>query len=233
MCGIMGYIGRKPAADVLVDGLERLSYRGYDSAGLAVMDDEGKIVVRKAKGKLVQLKTLLVRRPTAGCMGIGHTRWATHGEPNDQNAHPHTDVAGGIAVVHNGIIENHDALRKHLKEQGIQCVSQTDTEVIAHLLNELYDGDMLHTLIRAQGMLQGSYAIGVLTDREPDRLFCMRCDSPLVVGFHNGEAFLASDIPALLNHTRDIRTKNRRKHLRWWCRYSRLHYQAARPQQPH
>lgn len=204
MCGIVGYIGHKRASDVLVDGLERLSYRGYDSAGVAVMGDEGSIIVRKTKGKLAQLKGLLDSSPVEGRTGIGHTRWATHGEPSDLNAHPHTDVQGGIAVVHNGIIENHDSLRRHLESCGAVFVSQTDTEVIAHLLKLLYDGDMLQTLLRAQGMLKGSYAIGVLCDQEPERLFCMRCDSPLVVGFRDGEGFLASDIPALLSHTRDV-----------------------------
>lgn len=204
MCGIVGYIGSQKAADVLVNGLERLSYRGYDSAGVAVMDEKGRLAVRKTKGKLEQLKRLLEESPVDGCTGIGHTRWATHGEPSDLNAHPHTDVKGGIAVVHNGIIENHEALRKHLEGCGAVFASQTDTEVIAHLLNELYDGDMLHTLLRAQGMLQGSYAIGVLCDREPDQLFCMRCDSPLVAACREGEGFLASDVPALLSHTRDV-----------------------------
>jgi len=204
MCGIVGFIGQKPATEVLVNGLDRLSYRGYDSAGVAVMDERGRITVRKAKGKLDQLKNLLDQKPLSGTVGIGHTRWATHGEPNDLNAHPHTDIQGGIAVVHNGIIENHDALRKHLESRGAVFVSQTDTEVIAHLLNDLYDGDMLRTLLRAQGMLHGSYAIGVLCDREPDKLFCARCDSPLVAGFRNGEGFLASDIPALLSYTRDV-----------------------------
>lgn len=204
MCGIVGYIGQKQASQVLLEGLDRLSYRGYDSAGVAVMGRDGRVAVRKAKGKLGQLKQLLDDRPVEGCMGIGHTRWATHGEPSDLNAHPHTDVQGGIAVVHNGIIENHDALRRHLEDCGAAFVSQTDTEVIAHLLNVLYDGDMLRTILRAQGMLQGSYAIGVLCDREPDKLFCARCDSPLVVGFRDGEGFLASDIPALLSHTRDV-----------------------------
>ncbi len=204
MCGIVGFIGRKPATQVLVNGLERLSYRGYDSAGVAVMDDHGRINVRKAKGKLDQLKSLLKQKPLSGMVGIGHTRWATHGEPSDLNAHPHTDVQGGIAVVHNGIIENHDALRKHLESRGAVFVSQTDTEVIAHLLNDLYDGDMQRTLLRAQGMLQGSYAICVLCDKEPDKLFCAKCDSPLVAGFRNADGFVASDIPALLSYTRDV-----------------------------
>ena len=204
MCGIVGYIGPKEASDILMDGLDRLSYRGYDSAGIAVADESGTIHVRKAKGKLENLKTLLTESPLRGQLGIGHTRWATHGEPSDLNAHPHTDVKGGIAVVHNGIIENHASLRKHLQSFDAQFVSQTDTEVIAHLLHQLYDGDMRRTIMRAMGMLEGSYALGIICDQEPDRIFCVRNDSPLVIGFQGGAAYLASDIPALLSHTRDV-----------------------------
>ena len=140
----------------------------------------------------------------AGCVGVGHTLWATHGEPSDLNAHPHTDVKGGIAVVHNGIIENYESLRRFLQNEGAVFVSQTDTEVVAHLLHHLYAGDMKDALIRAMGMLEGSYALGVICDKEPDKLFCARNDSPLVVGAKNGEGFIASDIPALLSHTRDV-----------------------------
>lgn len=204
MCGIVGYIGNKQASAILVDGLERLSYRGYDSAGVAVVDAEGKINVRKAKGRLENLEALLSENPLSGTVGIGHTRWATHGEPSDLNAHPHTDVKGGIAVVHNGIIENHASLRRHLESTGARFVSQTDTEVIAHLLNWLYDGNMKRAIIRAMGMLEGSYALGVICDQEPGVLFCARNDSPLVIGAKDGEGFIASDIPALLNHTRDV-----------------------------
>lgn len=204
MCGIVGYIGSKNASPILMEGLERLSYRGYDSAGVAVIGPDGKISVRKAKGRLENLAGLLKESPVSGTIGIGHTRWATHGEPSDLNAHPHTDVKGGIAVVHNGIIENHAALRRHLEQTGAKFVSQTDTEVIAHLLNWLYDGDMKRTLIRAMGMLEGSYALGILCDHEPGDLYCARNDSPLVVGARDGEGFIASDIPALLSHTRDV-----------------------------
>lgn len=204
MCGIVGYIGSKNASPILMEGLERLSYRGYDSAGVAVIGPDGKIGVRKAKGRLENLAGLLKESPVSGTIGIGHTRWATHGEPSDLNAHPHTDVKGGIAVVHNGIIENHAALRRHLEQTGAKFVSQTDTEVIAHLLNWLYDGDMKRTLIRAMGMLEGSYALGILCDHEPGELYCARNDSPLVVGARDGEGFIASDIPALLSHTRDV-----------------------------
>ena len=204
MCGIVGYIGSKNASPILMEGLERLSYRGYDSAGVAVIGPDGKIGVRKGKGRLENLAGLLKKSPVSGTIGIGHTRWATHGEPSDLNAHPHTDVKGGIAVVHNGIIENHAALRRHLEQTGAKFVSQTDTEVIAHLLNWLYDGDMKRTLIRAMGMLEGSYALGILCDHEPGDLYCARNDSPLVVGARDGEGFIASDIPALLSHTRDV-----------------------------
>lgn len=204
MCGIVGYIGRRSAAPVLMEGLEKLSYRGYDSAGIAVIDHGQRINVRKAKGRLGQLAQLLESSPAAGQVGIGHTRWATHGEPNDLNAHPHTDVKGSIAVVHNGIIENHESLRRFLETQGAVFLSQTDTEVIAHLLHHLYRGDMKEALLKAIPMLEGSYAIGVVCSDEPDALFCARNDSPLVVGSRKGECFIASDIPALLSYTRDV-----------------------------
>ena len=165
MCGIVGYVGQQEAAPILLDGLRRLEYRGYDSAGIAVCGD-GQLRVKKSRGRLQVLSDLTHDgADLPGHLGIGHTRWATHGEPSDRNAHPHTDVKGGIAVVHNGIIENHAALRRHLEQTGAKFVSQTDTEVIAHLLNWLYDGDMKRTLIRAMGMLEGSYALGVLFDR--------------------------------------------------------------------
>lgn len=204
MCGIVGYIGSQEASPILMEGLERLSYRGYDSAGLALVDEQGKINVRKAKGRLENLKNLLAENPLKGRIGIGHTRWATHGEPSDLNAHPHTDVKGGIAVVHNGIIENHEPLRRHLEAAGLQFLSQTDTEVVAHLLHHLYDGDMKSTLLKAMTLLEGSYALGILCDQEPGVLYCARNDSPLVIGVTKGAALLASDIPALLGHTRDV-----------------------------
>ncbi len=203
MCGIVGYIGKKQAQAILLDGLSRLEYRGYDSAGIAVMN-EGRISLSKAKGRLKNLMERVADTPLTGTIGIGHTRWATHGEPNDINAHPHTDMKGGIAIVHNGIIENHDELRAMLQAKGCTFVSQTDTEVIAHLLSVLDEGDMLTTLYKAQGMLEGSYALGVLNVNEPDTLYCMRKDSPLVVGLGNGEQLIASDIPALIAHTREV-----------------------------
>ncbi|HNW86269.1 MAG TPA: glutamine--fructose-6-phosphate transaminase (isomerizing) [Candidatus Limiplasma sp.] len=204
MCGIVGYVGSQEACPILMEGLSRLSYRGYDSAGVAILDQAHKINIHKAKGRLENLESILNTSPLSGMVGIGHTRWATHGEPSDLNAHPHTDVKGGIAVVHNGIIENHETLRRYLKSQGCLFVSQTDTEVIAHLLSVLYEGDMKAALLKAMGMMEGSYALGVLCDAEPDRLFCARHESPLVVGAKDGEAFIASDIPAMLGHTRDV-----------------------------
>lgn len=204
MCGIVGYIGSQEATPILMEGLSRLSYRGYDSAGVALLNPEGELRVQKAKGRLENLAARLETEPMRGTLGIGHTRWATHGEPSDLNAHPHTDVKGGIAVVHNGIIENHEALRRFLESQGLRFVSQTDTEVVAHLLHHLYDGSMKSTLLKAMSMLEGSYALGVLCASEPDALFCARHDSPLVIGAKDGEAFIASDIPAMLSHTRDV-----------------------------
>ncbi len=204
MCGIVGYIGHREASPILMEGLSRLSYRGYDSAGVAIVDASGKINVRKAKGRLENLEKLLEESPLSGHVGIGHTRWATHGEPSDLNAHPHTDVKGGIAVVHNGIIENHEPLRRYLEGVGLRFVSQTDTEVVAHLLHHLYDGDMKAALLKAMSMLEGSYALGIMSDQEPGVLYCARNDSPLVIGAKKDEAFIASDIPALLRHTRDV-----------------------------
>ncbi len=203
MCGIVGYIGQRQAQDILLDGLSRLEYRGYDSAGIAVMSN-GTIQLSKAKGRLKNLMDRVSDAPLTGCIGIGHTRWATHGEPSDINAHPHTDMKSGIAIVHNGIIENHDELRTMLKARGCVFVSQTDTEVVAHLLSVLYNGNMLDTLFKAQGMLEGSYALGVLSAAEPDTLYCTRKDSPLVVGLADGEQIIASDIPALIAHTREV-----------------------------
>ena len=203
MCGIVGYIGAQQAQDILLDGLSRLEYRGYDSAGIAVMDG-GVIRLSKAKGRLANLAARVASNPLPGTIGIGHTRWATHGEPNDINAHPHTDMKGHIAVVHNGIIENYEELRTQLKAKGCVFVSETDTEVIAHLLHTLYDGDMLSTILRAQTMLEGSYALCVLNAEAPDTLYCTRKDSPLVVGLSDGAQYVGSDIPALIRHTRTV-----------------------------
>ena len=210
MCGIVGYIGAQQAQDILLDGLSRLEYRGYDSAGIAVMDG-GIIRLSKAKGRLANLAARVASNPLPGTIGIGHTRWATHGEPNDINAHPHTDMKGHIAVVHNGIIENYEELRAQLKAKGCVFVSETDTEVIAHLLHTLYDGDMLSTILRAQTMLEGSYALCVLNAEAPDTLYCTRKDSPLVVGLSDGAQYVGSDIPALIRHTRTVELLDERE----------------------
>ncbi|MBE0600913.1 MAG: glutamine--fructose-6-phosphate transaminase (isomerizing), partial [Firmicutes bacterium] len=204
MCGIVGYIGNEETCPILMDGLERLSYRGYDSAGVAVLNKDGKLHISKTRGRLENLENLLEVSPLYGHIGIGHTRWATHGEPNDVNAHPHFNTPKTIAIVHNGIIENHAQLRKELTAQGCVFVSQTDTEVVAHLLSTLYEGDMRQALLQAIQVLKGSYALGVVCEQEPDKLFCTRNESPLVVGHTEGKSYIASDIPAMLSHTRDV-----------------------------
>jgi glucosamine--fructose-6-phosphate aminotransferase (isomerizing) len=207
MCGIVGYIGNEEAAPILLRGLRKLEYRGYDSAGIAVWGKTG-LAIRKSKGALKQLEEKLASDlqsgALAGTMGIGHTRWATHGEPSDINSHPHTDASGKIAVVHNGIIENHARLRSWLKEQGFFFRSDTDTEVAAHLIDFYYQGDLLQAVIEALKKLEGSYALGVICEAEPDRIVAVRKECPLVVGAGKGENLIASDVPALLEHTRDV-----------------------------
>jgi len=205
MCGIVGYVGNKQADQVLINGLKKLEYRGYDSSGIAVLDGEN-VLVRKAKGALKFLEEQVAKETVRGNIGIGHTRWATHGEPNDINAHPHTNVSGTIAVVHNGIIENYAALKEWLQSQGIVFRSQTDTEVVAHLVDYYYgiEKDIFKALLRTLHRLEGSYAFGVICKDYPDRLLCARKESPLVVGLGKDENFIASDVPALLEHTRDV-----------------------------
>ena len=203
MCGIFGYVGDKDALPILMEGLQRLEYRGYDSAGVALMEGEN-LQVRKAQGRLSNLRDLLERIPVAGSIGIGHTRWATHGGPTDENAHPHMDNGGRFAVVHNGIIENHAELRTWLEQEGYVFASQTDTEVIVHLLARFWNGDFKQAVQEAVRHLQGSFALCVLCRDVPDTICCTRLDSPLVIGLAEGEQFIASDIPALLTHTRDV-----------------------------
>lgn len=203
MCGIVGYIGRKEATPILVEGLEKLEYRGYDSAGVAIYNNE-EITVRKFKGRLKVLEENLNNEPIKGTLGIGHTRWATHGEPNDVNAHPHTNVKGDIAVVHNGIIENYLKLKEWLTKEGKVFVSDTDTEVIAHLIDYYYDNDLIDAVQKAVRRMEGAYAIGVISRKNPNKLVAVRKDSPLVVGVGNKENFIASDIPALLKYTRNV-----------------------------
>ncbi|MGQ9498268.1 MAG: glutamine--fructose-6-phosphate transaminase (isomerizing) [Desulfotomaculales bacterium] len=202
MCGIVGYVGARPAVPILIDGLRRLEYRGYDSAGLVVAEN-GSLVVVKRAGTIGVLVGALDGTPYSSTVGIGHTRWATHGAPTDVNAHPHTDCTGHLAVVHNGIIENYLAIKAWLAGLGHEFKSETDTEVLPHLIEHYYDGDLRAAVLRAVKHLSGSYAFLALTQHEPYRLIAARQDSPLVIGLGAGENFVASDIPALLPYTRD------------------------------
>lgn len=204
MCGIVGYVGKKQAVPILMDGLSKLEYRGYDSAGVAVMQD-GEIKIKKSKGRLAVLQEKLDSgEPLSGVMGIGHTRWATHGEPSDTNSHPHLSRSGRFAVVHNGIIENYMKLRQMLINKGFEFISETDTEVIAQLVEYYYNGDIVETLTKVVERVEGSYALGILCADNPDSFVAVRKESPLIVGLGEGENFIASDVPAILAHTRDV-----------------------------
>lgn len=204
MCGIVGYVGEKQAAPILLDGLSKLEYRGYDSAGIAVFDGE-KINMTKAKGRLKVLEEITRDgRTMPGILGIGHTRWATHGEPSDVNAHPHLNKDGSIAVVHNGIIENYLKLKKKLVNKGYEFISDTDTEVIAHLLDYYYDGNPLRAITKVMHRMEGSYALGIVFKDFPDELYAVRKDSPLIVGHTANGSIIASDVPAVLKYTRDV-----------------------------
>jgi glucosamine--fructose-6-phosphate aminotransferase (isomerizing) len=203
MCGIVGYIGDKNAVPILMEGLQKLEYRGYDSAGVAVYTNES-IQVRKYKGRLSVLEEHLKNETLDGCLGIGHTRWATHGEPSDVNSHPHTNCSGDIVVVHNGIIENYMSIKNMLMEKGYTFKSETDTEVLAHYVDFFYEGDLVEAVRKVIEKIKGSYAFAVISRREPDKIVCVRKENPLIAGIGNGENFIASDIPAILNHTRRI-----------------------------
>lgn len=205
MCGIVGYVGSKNATPILINTLKKLEYRGYDSAGIAVLSGED-ILIQKAKGALKVLEEQVSKEFIKGSIGIGHTRWATHGEPSDINAHPHTNVSGSIAIVHNGIIENYAKLKEQLQAQGVVFKSQTDTEVIAHLVNHFYEEtkDIFQAIKKALSKLEGSYALGVICKDYPDRIITARKDSPLIVGLGKDENFLASDVPAVLEYTREV-----------------------------
>ncbi|MCI1823246.1 MAG: glutamine--fructose-6-phosphate transaminase (isomerizing) [Megasphaera sp.] len=201
MCGIVGYIGDRQATEFLMDGLAKLEYRGYDSAGIAVYHD-GKITVQKKVGRLVNLQKIVEKHPNVGTVGIGHTRWATHGGPSDINSHPHTDEKGDFAVVHNGIIENYLELKEELIGKGYHFKSETDTEVVAHLCADMYDGDFASTVRHVLLRLRGSFSLVFLCRFEPDKIICSKRDNPLIIGLGNGENYIASDIPAILSYTR-------------------------------
>ena len=200
MCGIVGYIGEKQAEDILLGGLKKLEYRGYDSAGVAIIDD-GHLGIAKKSGKLDVLVDALASSPLKGVIGIGHTRWATHGRPTDNNAHPHKSPNGKIAIVHNGIIENFQEL-KNTYLANHTFASETDTEVVAHLLEKFYEGNLEETVDKVLSLIKGSYALVIISQDEPDKIIVSRMDSPLIIGLGQGENFVASDVPALLAHTR-------------------------------
>jgi glucosamine--fructose-6-phosphate aminotransferase (isomerizing) len=204
MCGIVGYIGPREAGPILLEGLQRLEYRGYDSAGIALVTSDGEMFVEKRAGKLSNLRTALLDVTPSAAVGLAHTRWATHGRPDDLNAHPHVDCTGNVTVIHNGIIENFQELRDGLEARGHTLSSETDTEALAHLIEEAYAGDIAEAVRVALRQAHGAYALAVLHKQEPDRLVGARLNVPLIVGLGDGESFLASDVAALLAHTRRV-----------------------------
>ena len=204
MCGIIGYIGPKPVVPVILEGLRKLEYRGYDSAGVAVVHD-GAVEVRRSAGKLINLENSIQAKPLAGLYGLGHTRWATHGRPTEENAHPHRDGSGRIVVVHNGIIENYLEIKRELIAEGHKFESETDTEVVAHLVEKEWKNDGLeHAVMRAMKRVRGLFALVLLSSDDPEKLVTVRNGPPIVVGIGEGEYFVASDVPAILNHTRNV-----------------------------
>lgn len=203
MCGIVGYIGNRDSQNILLNGLKKLEYRGYDSAGIAVFTENG-LEIRKSKGRLSVLERYCSERPLRGTVGIGHTRWATHGRPSDENSHPHTDNSIKFSVVHNGIIENYLTLKEELSAKGRRFVSETDTEVIAHLIADLYEGDLVDAVRAAVRRMRGAFALAVMSEYEPDKLVAVRWASPLIIGVGEGENFIGSDIPAILEYTRNV-----------------------------
>ena len=205
MCGIVGYVGSKKVVPLIIDGLKRLEYRGYDSAGVAVVSQNGKLDIRRASGKLRNLEETLRLSPIDGIYGVGHTRWATHGRPTEENAHPHRDCKGEVVVVHNGIIENYIELKRGLAAEGHKFVTETDTEVIAHLIEKYMNGGPLEEAVRkAAKMLTGVYALAIVSTKDPNKIVAARNGPPAVIGLGQDEYFVASDIPAVLHHTRDM-----------------------------
>ena len=204
MCGIVGYIGNRKAVPIILDGLRRLEYRGYDSAGIAVLNGDNHLTVRRASGKLRNLEEAIRNNPVDGPYGIGHTRWATHGRPTEENAHPHRDCSGDIVVVHNGIIENYLQLKHQLQLEGHKFCTETDTEVIAHLVEKHYEGNLEEAVRKAVRELSGVFALGIIASSDPNKIVAARSGPPVVVGLGDGEYFVASDVPAILSHTRDM-----------------------------
>jgi glucosamine--fructose-6-phosphate aminotransferase (isomerizing) len=203
MCGIVGYIGKRNVVPILIAGLKRLEYRGYDSAGVAIIEDD-QLQIAKEAGKISKLEETINQADYVSTIGIGHTRWATHGEPTRLNAHPHTDGPENIAIIHNGIIENYSVLKSMLENKGHQFSSDTDTEIVVHLIDEFYQGDFEEAFRRALGELTGAYGFAVISKYEPDKIYVARQGSPLVVGVGDGENFLASDVSAIVSHTRNV-----------------------------
>src|SRR5579871_5794489 len=204
MCGIVGYIGNQRAVPIILDGLRRLEYRGYDSAGIAVLNGDNHMAVRRASGKLRNLEEAIRVNPVDGPYGIGHTRWATHGRPTEENAHPHRDCTGDIVVVHNGIVENYLALKKQLQLEGHRFATETDTEIVAHLVEKYYEGNLEEAVRKAVKDLTGVFALGIIASSDPNKIVAARSGPPIVVGLGEGEYFVASDVPAILSHTRDM-----------------------------
>jgi glucosamine--fructose-6-phosphate aminotransferase (isomerizing) len=204
MCGIVGYIGNRKAVPIILDGLKRLEYRGYDSAGIAVLNGDNHLAVRRASGKLRNLEDAIRANPVDGPYGIGHTRWATHGRPTEENAHPHRDCTGDIVVVHNGIVENYLQLKQQLQLEGHKFATETDTEVVAHLVEKYYDGNLEEAVRKAVKDLSGVFALGIIASSDPSKIVAARQGPPVVVGLGDGEYFVASDVPAILSHTRDM-----------------------------
>jgi glucosamine--fructose-6-phosphate aminotransferase (isomerizing) len=204
MCGIVGYIGNRKAVPIILDGLRRLEYRGYDSAGIAVLNGDNHLSVRRASGKLRNLEEAIRLNPLDGPYGIGHTRWATHGRPTEENAHPHRDCTGDIVVVHNGIVENYLQLKHQLQLDGHKFCTETDTEVIAHLVEKYYEGNLEDAVRKAVKDLNGVFALGVIASSDPNKIVAARSGPPVVIGLGDGEYFVASDVPAILSHTRDM-----------------------------
>ncbi|HZT40350.1 MAG TPA: glutamine--fructose-6-phosphate transaminase (isomerizing) [Bryobacteraceae bacterium] len=204
MCGIVGYIGERKAVPIILDGLKRLEYRGYDSAGVAVLDENSQLAIRRASGKLRNLEDCVRLSPIDGAYGIGHTRWATHGRPTEENAHPHRDCTGNIVVVHNGIVENYLALKHKLQAEGHKFVTETDTEVIAHLIEKYFTGNLEQAVREAVQVISGVFALAIISKSDPNKIVAVRSGPPVVIGLGDGEYFVASDVPAILNHTRDM-----------------------------